>query len=353
VRVVAVHGAGEWTGRARATFDLARGLAARGAQVAVAAVPGIAASRAEGLGLRVAELAAGSRALRNSLRAVLQSMQADVVLVSDADEHAAAAAAAGALGRGLIVRRTPAGERGRPTSRERRDARRIATLYLPGDRTEAQRAAIPPRAVVGPACEPTIDLSIVPMVPPPLQGHLLIVCGRGDVARAGVHNFLRAVAPVARRHSELRALLVGPGAHDDDLRVHAAALGVADRVGVGAREADDAWALGNASLACILAPGDDGAFAILDCMARQIPVFGERDPVVARLVADGITGELYPAGDAPAAAAALAELLGDVPRRASMGYAARLRAAREFSPAASVESIERAIVRALAGGSAA
>jgi starch synthase len=49
------------------------------------------------------------------------------------------------------------------------------------------------------------------------------------------------------------------------------------------------------------------------------------------MVEHGVTGRLFPPGDAPALRAALAEVLGDPERAASMGAAGRERAAERYS----------------------
>lgn len=157
---------------------------------------------------------------------------------------------------------------------------------------------------------------------------------------------LRAVSLLAPNHPDLRLALIGPGSDDEDLRMHAAALGLT-RIVTFAGERDDYLAvLRAADLGWVVTTGDAAAFACLDFMAMKVPVLAERGGIAGTYVADGITGLLLPPTDAPGTAAALARLLAHDDQRAAMGGAARARVAREFTEVAMLDGFERAAAAA-------
>ncbi len=69
----------------------------------------------------------------------------------------------------------------------------------------------------------------------------------------------------------------------------------------------------------------------IEAMARGIPVVASRVASLPEIVADGVTGLLVPPGDPAALREAGRGLLADPIRRATMGQAARRRAAEHFS----------------------
>ncbi len=149
--------------------------------------------------------------------------------------------------------------------------------------------------------------------------------GRGLVA-----NVLRTVALLAPRHPELRLALIGVGSDDEDIRIHAAALGITKVVTQLGERDDELAVLRAADVGWVIATGDTAAFASLDLMALRVPVLAERTALSHRYIADGITGILLPAADPPATAAAIASFLGHDAQRVAMGNAGRARVTREF-----------------------
>ena len=170
------------------------------------------------------------------------------------------------------------------------------------------------------------------------------ICGSAGRGRAS--TLLRAVAMLAPRHPELRVALVGPGSDDEELRIHAAALGVHRLVAhLGGRsEANDL--LGDADLGWVLGDGDDGAFGALDCLAAGVPALVERESHAARYAPHAIGGVHLEPGDAAGAAAVIARLLAHDADRLAMGAAGRARVARSFPESAMLDGFERAAVGA-------
>jgi len=170
------------------------------------------------------------------------------------------------------------------------------------------------------------------------------VCDHGARARAA--TMVRAVSLLAPNHPNLRLTLVGPGSDDEDLRMHAAALGLTKIVTFAGEREDYLAVLRAANLGWVVATGDAAAFACLDFMAMRVPVLAGRGPLAGTYVADGITGLLMPSNDAPGTAAALARLLAHDDQRVAMGTAGRARVAREFTEAAMLDGFERAAAAA-------
>jgi glycosyltransferase involved in cell wall biosynthesis len=169
-----------------------------------------------------------------------------------------------------------------------------------------------------------------------------IVCVHEPGAHRATQTVLRATALLAPRHPGLRVHLVGPGAADEGLRLHAAALGVTRAVVAGGPAVDAAPLLADADLAWVVAGGDDGAFGALDAMAARVPVLVPRGGTAARYVADGITGVHLEPDDVPGTAAVIARLLAAHEARATMGAAGQARVARDHGEAAMLDGFARA-----------
>jgi glycosyltransferase involved in cell wall biosynthesis len=227
--------------------------------------------------------------------------------------------------------------------------RLAATGYLfttepSGSNGSAPRGAFEPVAAdVGVSVE-TVE-QVRPLSLPAIGargGDQLIACVYDPSARRRVAALLRAVALLAPRHPGLRLAIVGPGADDEDLRMHAAALGITEIVAHVGQRLDQHAVLSAAELAWVAAGGDNAAFGYLDLMALRVPVLAERDALSQRYVADGISGILLAQPDPGTMAARIAVLLAHEERRAAMGNAGRARVTRDFSEQGMIEGFERA-----------
>jgi glycosyltransferase involved in cell wall biosynthesis len=345
VRALFHHPRAEWDGRARAFAVAARGLRARGWTVRYACCPDTEpARRAAALGLAVHALRPGEGVLAGSgaLARALREHDVDAVFVHGERAQLAAAGGAWRAGQGVVVRRFAAGESAE-VGRAARAAQRTAPLALLC--TWPEQAAALPRAL-GALAVITGDLGVEP---PPDAPHprregpirrVVVVQARG--ARPRVASVLRTVAMLAPRHPELRVALVGPGADDEELRLHAAALGVNRVVAHLGAGTDTAALLGDADVAWVAADGDDGAFGALDALAAGVPVLAERGSDAARYVPAPIAGTHLAPDDVPGAAAVLARLLAHAAEREAMGAAGRARVARGHTEAAMVDAFARA-----------
>jgi len=180
----------------------------------------------------------------------------------------------------------------------------------------------------------------------------LVTCVYEPSARSRLFTVLRAMAVLAPRHPELHLALVGRGSDDQEIRLHAAALGITGVITHFGTSVDAPSLLAASDLVWVAANCDAAAFGYLDAMALRKPVIAERLPLAAHYVADGITGCLIPAADSAETAALVASFLAREEQRAAMGNAARARVAREFPETAMAEGFERAATGADAGRAA-
>lgn len=382
MRAVFYHPGGRWCGEARAFVAAARGLGARGWQARFAtASDSPAHAHATAAGVAVAPLGTAESFVGavGDLARVLRAAKAEVVFAHGERGYSVAAGAMWRAGGGAVVCRVPAGGALAFGSAAARAALRTApTGFLCTWPEQAER--VPPRAR---SSAVVADLGVPPAAGAPapnsanggpahggpahggpahgdngqdaVPGGRRIVCVYEPTAQLRAATVLRAAAMLAPRHPGLQVVLTGPGAADEGLRMHAAALGIHQLVRVHdpAREAargnghtDAAPPLAGAAVAWVVAEGDDGAFGALDAMAAGVPVLAERGATAARYVADAITGLHLAPGDVPGTAAVLAQLFaGDETRRA-MGNAGRSRVARTYTEAAMLDGFARAAAAA-------
>jgi glycosyltransferase involved in cell wall biosynthesis len=151
------------------------------------------------------------------------------------------------------------------------------------------------------------------------------------------------MAILAPRHPELHLAIVGPGSDHEDVRMHAAALGINNVVSHLGERDDHLAVLASAEVGWVAADHDDAALGFLDLMALRVPIVAERTPLAERFVADGIVGCLIQPGDPSETAAAVAAFLARDEQRTTMGNAGRTRVAREFAEAPLIDGFERAV----------
>jgi glycosyltransferase involved in cell wall biosynthesis len=172
---------------------------------------------------------------------------------------------------------------------------------------------------------------------------LLMACAYDPTGRNRIATVFRTLALLAPRHLNMHLVVFGPGSLDEDLRMHAAALGVGSSVTFLGEPEDDHAVLRAADVGWVAAGSDAAAMACLDCMALRVPVIAERSPLTQHYVADGITGLLLSAGDPSRTASDVAEFLAIAERRVAMGNAGRTRVQRDFSETAMIDAFERAV----------
>jgi glycosyltransferase involved in cell wall biosynthesis len=280
------------------------------------------------------------------LRAVLKEKFTEVVFLHTEREQLVASSAMRLAARGAIVRRIPTGC-AVGAGRGARLASRLASVRLLfSTEEERARAGAESDGYVAPLgvdlerldAERAASRSTLGVEP----GTKLMVCVADKRARSRITTALRTVGLLAERHPGLRLALVGSGSDDDDIHMHAAALGVTQLVRFLGQRDDMAAVLAAAEVGWVAAEGDDGAFGCLDFMAAGVPVIAERSPSLAHYVPDGIAGVLLPRADPADTAAAVAKFLAEDNQREAMGRAGRNRVAREFTVGAMVDGFAAA-----------
>jgi hypothetical protein len=219
----------------------------------------------------------------------------------------------------------------------RREAR---AAWVFASRGDAERLPLPPGDVRGGVLEPWGERAAVaqPASPP-------VVVLVGDAGAAVLHGALRGLGALAPSHPDLRIVLLGTAGRDDSMRVHAGALGLGAQVVVASRRDGARW-LAAATAVWVASGGDDAAYAALDAAARGIPSVMVRGTAASRVLPPGVVAEFVAPDEPLVAAAAVARWLGDSPRRAADGAAARKALP---GPAASPVAVLEAAVAAARG----
>lgn len=356
MRILFLHTARTWTGSARALAAAARGLAARGHQVTFVCAPDspveqhLEYDRYEVLPV---ELGMPWSVAAARLRGVLTMRFVEVCIVHTEREQLMASAAARLAARAAVVRRVTAGELG-SVGRPGRWARRLAatgcivTLDEDVGCGAAQGTKFDP-VVVSPGVRPEQYEGVRP-APRSVIGirniDRIIACAYDATSRVRAAVVLRTLALLAPLHPDLGVAFVGPGSDNEDLRMHAAALGLTSRVSFLGERDDYLSVMRAAELGWVVARGDDAIFGYLDLLSLARPVLAARDVLSQRYVADNIAGLLLDPDDPHGTAAAVARLLARDEEREAMGQAGRARVAREFREEPMIDGFEEAARRA-------
>lgn len=353
MRVLFYAGENEWSGCTRAALMAARGLGARGHHITMACRAGSTLhTRAAEAGIETAAInpaawaAAGSR----DLRKVLKDRFIEVAVVAAERDHLLVASAMRAAGRGGVLRRIPSFD---PLTLQRaaRLAMKIAASGAVVTTQQELQALQTPGWSIPPTVAPLgVDVAGYDNVEPVTRAAinarergLLLVCNYDRSGRFRMGTVFRTLALLAARHANMHVAVFGPGSVDDELRMHAAALGVGPVISF-LGERDDARGLMRAADAgWVVAGSDAAAFGCLDFMALRVPVIAERTPLTQHYVADGITGMLLAPGDPSHIASGLAAFLSGEPKRRAMGNAGRTRVQRDFPESAMIDGFERAV----------
>jgi glycosyltransferase involved in cell wall biosynthesis len=352
MRALFLSGGTAWEGGVRVFAAVAAALAARGHETWLAAPAGSeAATQAVDRGVRVIALPERRGVWSDSrrLRQELPPDFVDAVFVHSEREQLTATWAVRAAGRGAIVRRLGAGERLVAGWRARRAEQIVPVRYLYTSESPPTGHAAPSGSLSPMRAELGVELG-APMMParssngasaPEPPAVLVCLATRASLRRAT--NVVRAAAMLAQRHAGLRLRVIGSVAADEELKLLAAALGIAKRVEWIGHPRDLALALRGASAGWVIADGDDAALGALELMAHGIAVLAERTSIAGRYVNHGIQGTLMATLDPPLMAAETAILLSDRERRVAMGAAGRARVEREFSQREMLASFELAL----------
>jgi glycosyltransferase involved in cell wall biosynthesis len=153
---------------------------------------------------------------------------------------------------------------------------------------------------------------------------------------------IRAVALLREHHPEVRVLVAGDGPQEGELRALASELGLDDAVvfvgRVAAAEMPDFLAA--LDVAVNSSDFEGSSLGVLEFMAAGKPIVATAVGGTPDLIRDGEHGLLVPARDPEAFAAAVASLLDDRERAASLGTRARERQRSEFDLDGMVRRLE-------------
>ena len=353
MRVLFYLGEDEWSGGARAALAAARGLGARGHHITIACCAGSRLySLANEAGIETAAIntarwaASGSR----DLRKVLKARFIEVAIVSDERDHLIVASAMRAAGRGGVLRRVPSFEPLKLQRRGRLAAKVAASGAVVTTQLELQELqgvgwSIPP--TVAPLGVDATSYDVIEPIPRVAinasERGLLIACNYDRSGRFRMGTVFRTLALLAARHANIHVVVFGPGSVDDDLRMHAAALGVGQAMSFLGERNDDCRIMRAADAGWVIAGSDAAAFGCLDLMALRIPIIAERTPLTQHYVADAISGMLLTPGDPSYTASGVAAFLTVEGKRKAMGNAGRTRVQRDFAETPMIDGFERAV----------
>ena len=151
-------------------------------------------------------------------------------------------------------------------------------------------------------------------------------------------SLLRILPSLHADFQQLHLVVVGSGELEAELRSMAVAGGIADRVLFTGEQPDVSELLAAFDVFAMPSTTEGMSIALLEASAAGLAIVASRVGGNPRIVQEGVTGLLVPAGDDAALRAALGELLSDPLRRGSLGAAARLWVQEH----ASIEAMSRA-----------
>jgi glycosyltransferase involved in cell wall biosynthesis len=164
----------------------------------------------------------------------------------------------------------------------------------------------------------------------PEDAELVLTVGRYTPEKNQA-QLLEAVALLSPRRPRLRALLVGVGPLEPELRERIRQLGLDGIVQLTGVREDAVDVAAAADVVTLTSQREGLGLALLEAMAVGTPVVGNRVGGIPDVVEDGVSGLLVPAGDATATAAAIERILDEPDLRTRLSSGGRARVAEHFS----------------------
>lgn len=193
------------------------------------------------------------------------------------------------------------------------------------------------------------------------EGPLVVFAGRLEYEK-GIHTLLAAVPGLRRRHPGLRVVIAGTGTQEETLRAQARRLRLGRSVTFAGHLDQPATAalLHTADVAVVPSIYEPFGIVALEAAVAGVPLAVAATGGLRETVEAGVSGEVFPPGDAARLADAVTALLGDQVRARRLARAARARALREHdwdSLASRTAAVwaravteERALLAALSAG---
>jgi glycosyltransferase involved in cell wall biosynthesis len=186
------------------------------------------------------------------------------------------------------------------------------------------------------------------VLPVALPGSPLLGAVASFTPEKGLDLLLQALPGLSAHYPQLRLCLVGDGPLRPALEAQARTLGLAERVHFAGNAPDVRPYLLAFDLLVVPSRREGQGRVLMEAMALGRPVLAARVGGIPELVRHGHSGWLVPPGDPSALAQAIADLLGDPPRRAALAREGRARAGREFGLEAMVRQVEELYLEVLA-----
>lgn len=164
-----------------------------------------------------------------------------------------------------------------------------------------------------------------------------------------VNAFIALLAMRPQQRARLRLAIVGEGPLLPALRAQVQAAGIADLVWLPGARMDVEVMMRRFSVFMLSSIAEGVPVTILEAMATGLPVISTAVGGVPEVVAEGVTGQLTPAGDAAALARAMAAYVDDPALAARHGAAGLERCLRQHSMAAMLQAYAGMYDRMLAG----
>ncbi len=346
-----------WSGCARFLLAAASELRERGVETTIAccAETRIGAWAVEA-GIDVVEINGKASTTGGAwdLRPILNERGIEVVMVTTQRDQVLTSSAKLFGGRIPLLRRIPPFGRVELTRGGKLALRMAATGLVFTTEKEAKEAH-------GPGW--TIPSSVVPLgvdgasydeaqpvaraeIGAPTEG-VLIACPYERSGRNRIATLFRTLSFLGPRHPDMHAVVFGPGSLDDELRLHAAALGVGSAISFLGDIDAPLPVMRAANVVWAVADGDGGAYGCLDAMGLRLPVIAERTVLYQHYVADGISGLLLSPADPATTASNVAAFIANDEKCRSMGAAGRGRAQRDFPESAMISALEQAFAAAI------
>jgi len=172
---------------------------------------------------------------------------------------------------------------------------------------------------------------------------------QGDDCAAMVANFhgykghldvLAAMTQVVRRYPRFKLILFGDGAERSSIEHYVQEHGLESNVVLAGARLDAANLLSAFDFTVLASSQESFPNALMESMARGVPVIATRVGGVPELVRDGVDGILVEPGRPDQLAAAMLDLLGNADRRREMGAMGRARIQNDFSVRSMVTQTE-------------